>query len=986
MVTIGGNVGMLAIARDVTERLRLHHELQLSEAKYRKLIEAASDAILLIDADTGIILEANHQAESLMGFSASEIVGMPLTALHPQGEGERYHKIFNECLAMGKCTNSDLQICRRDGHRVLVDVSASVLSLDEKRVMLSIFRDVTERNERELRLRKLSRAVEQSANTVVITDTNGNIEYVNPRFSQLTGYTAEDVIGKTPRILKSGESSPQVYERLWETLLAGDTWHGEFHNRKKNGELYWCLETISPLKDEEGRITHFISVTEDISELKHAESTIKHLAYYDPLTDLPNRRLFRDRLEQAMLVAQRDGTMLAVAYLNLDRFKLVNNSLGHAAGDQLLKTIAKKLERCLREGDTIARMSGDEFAILIPHLSSDESTRLVAEKIHVAMQQSFQLDEREVYVSASVGISVFPVDAEEINALCRNAYTALYDAKTSRNTYRFFNTGMNVAAFDQLELVTELRHALEHEEFILHYQPQVDIQSGQIVGVEALVRWMHPVRGLIPPAEFIPLAEETGLIEPLGEWVLEAACTQARAWQDDGLPLVRVAVNLSVRQFAQQNLKDKVAQVLRNASLDPQQFELELTESLLMKNVEESLNTLQALRRMGVCLSMDDFGTGYSSLSYLKRFPVTSVKIDRSFVRDVTIDPDAAALAKAIIAMAYSLRLRVIAEGVETQGQLEFLARHHCHEVQGYYISQPLPAEEFVEFLQQYNLTKEVGKHDSERTLLLVDDEINIAAALKRLLRRDNYHILTATSGMDGLELLATNPVGVIISDQRMPGMSGVEFLRRVKNLYPDTIRIVLSGYTELQSVTDAVNEGAVYKFLTKPWDDDQLRNHVREAFRYYELQQESTRLTCEIEHATQEQPDVGDHVERRKTDKSWQLKRKSHVLRISQEVLEHLPAAMIVIDQNGFIVMANYQADKLFAHNGSETLVGGEARLRIPPAFTDYIGDGANILPTILLPNGDHVQASYFSIEDSPELTYTLLVISPADENKAAN
>jgi EAL domain-containing protein (putative c-di-GMP-specific phosphodiesterase class I)/FixJ family two-component response regulator len=428
----------------------------------------------------------------------------------------------------------------------------------------------------------------------------------------------------------------------------------------------------------------------------------------------------------------------------------------------------------------------------------------------------------------------------------RAAHAALYSAKTAGpNAYQFYTAEMNARALEKMQLESRLRRALEREEFLLHYQPKVDLVTGEIAGVEALLRWNSPDSALVPPAQFIPVLEETGLIVPVGEWVLRAACAQAKAWASASPKnAVPVAVNLSSRQFYQQDLPAVVSRTLRDHGLAAHLLELEITESIAMQNADASVATLRELKALGVHLAIDDFGTGYSSLSYLKRLPVSTVKIDRSFITDLASNPDDASIAQAIINMAHNLNLKVIAEGVETAAQLSFLASHGCDQIQGYYFSRPCAAAEIGEMLAHNRRLERPHASDDEggRTLLLVDDEENVLASLKRLLRRDNYRIFTARSAREGFEILASNDVGVIVSDQRMPEVTGVEFLRRVKELYPRSVRMVLSGYTDLDSVTDAINQGAIYRFLTKPWEDSLLRAHIGEAFRRYVTVRDSGR------------------------------------------------------------------------------------------------------------------------------------------------
>lgn len=590
---------------------------------------------------------------------------------------------------------------------------------------------------------------------------------------------------------------------------------------------------------------------------------LSYLASHDGLTGLPNRSLLQDRMSQAIGHADRSEQMLAILFIDLDRFKNINDSLGHNIGDTVLKATAGRLIDCVREVDTIARLGGDEFVVMLTSIDRREDIIAVAHKALEAIAKPFNIDGYELFFTASIGISIYPKDGEDEQTLLKNADTAMYRAKEGgKNRFELYTDVMNAAAMRRLQLESQLQQALERNEFVLHYQPQADLQTGQIIGVEVLVRWLHPTMGLIPPNEFIPITEETGLILPIGEWILETACRQAMDWQADGLPPLRIAVNLSARQFSKHDLADIVRRIMKKTGFDPALLELELTESIFMQGTEEVITTLKDLRKLGIRLSVDDFGTGYSSLSYLQRFPVTAVKIDQSFVSGLTTDSDAAGLVRCIISMAHELRLNVIAEGVETEGQLAFLTHYLCDEVQGYYLSRPLPADECAMMLRQFSglpHRRTVAVATTERILLIVDDEANISTSLKHLLRSENYRIIIATSASLGLDLLTMHQIGVVISDQNMQEMPGIDFLRRVKGLYPDTVRIVLSDYTDLKSIADAINEGAIYKFFTRPWEDEQLRGHIREAFHLYELKYENTYLKREVERVKVELSNVND-------------------------------------------------------------------------------------------------------------------------------
>ena len=629
-------------------------------------------------------------------------------------EDERWSAICPQALAAGFQSHVFLQL--RTGGRVTGIFSLYAREPDffdeaQLRLLEEMAEDVSfalENIEREAQrkkiednLRKLSRAVEQSANAVVITDRDGRIEYVNPWFTKITGYAADEVIGRTTRMLMSGDTHPETYKRMWDTILSGKEWTGELHNVKKNGETYCCLEVISPLKDENGNITHFVAITEDISERKQTEQTIRHLAFHDPLTGLPNRRLFNDRLHQAAAMRHRRDNTFALMLLDLDRFKTVNDTLGHDVGDALLKAVAARLLNSIRQGDTLARMGGDEFAVIALEITQPEDLARLAGKLLDVLKEPFHLFGHELYVSTSIGVTLYPTDAVDAEALVKNADIALYRAKElGRNNFQFFTGDTNASMMQRLRLESAMRWAIERNEFMLHYQPQVDVVTGKIHGTEALIRWRHPEFGMVSPAHFIPLAEETGMIVQIGDWILRTACAQAKAWQKAGVP-TRVAVNLSARQFHQGDLAETIAEILRRLDLPPELLEVELTEGILMEDTAQTGAILDKLHRMGVQISIDDFGTGYSSLSYLKRLPIQILKIDQSFVRDIHTDADDRAIVTAVIALAHSMKLKVVAEGVETQEQLAFLREYRCDIMQGYLFSRPVSGEEVLSLLSQ---------------------------------------------------------------------------------------------------------------------------------------------------------------------------------------------------------------------------------------------------------------------------------------------
>lgn len=545
-------------------------------------------------------------------------------------------------------------------------------------------------------LRKLIQAVEQSPVSVVITDKQGNIDYVNPRFTKVSGYNADEVKGKNPSLLKSNHVSAAVYKDLWQTISSGHIWQGELQNRSKHGRLFTEFATISPIFNTHGEISHYMAVKEDITERKAFEERLWQQTNFDPLTKLPNRALLHDRLDQAIARAHRESSKIALLLIDLDNFKTVNDSLGHEVGDEFLLHVAKRLQSLLREGDTLARIGGDEFALILSHAETLYEMEESAEQILHALIPALKIDDKELFVGASIGIALHPQDGTTSGNLLKNADAAMYRAKASgRGTYRFFTPELNHQLEQRLLLETRLRGARGRNELSVHYQPQTDCSEGIVVGCEALIRWHNPELGAIQPDHFIPLAEESGLIIEIGRWVLEEACKEARRWHDAGYPQLHVSVNLSMRQFHHRDLVAMVRNALNDSGLPPQALELEVTESILMKDVDHVAKTLRQLKTLGVRIALDDFGTGYSSLSYLKRFPFDALKIDRSFVRDVTTNPDDAALCEAIIAMGQRLKLKVIAEGVEDEDQYIYLCSRGADLLQGYYFGRAIPGEEF---------------------------------------------------------------------------------------------------------------------------------------------------------------------------------------------------------------------------------------------------------------------------------------------------
>ena len=555
--------------------------------------------------------------------------------------------------------------------------------------------------ESEEKFRKISSSAQDA---IVMMDSEGDITYWNPASEKIFGYSYEDAVGKDLHALIVPQYQQNAFKEGFERFkqtgkgpVLGKTI--ELSALRKNGTEFPVEVSISavPIKGK----WHSIGIIRDITERKRSEETIRHMAYHDHLTGLPNRLLLNDRLEQALAMGRRHKSLVAILFLDIDRFKVINDTLGHAVGDELIKAVAQRLKKHLRDTDTVARLGGDEYTVLLQDVNGIESVTRVVENIFAIFKEPFDIKGHELFLTASIGISVYPDDGTDSETLLKNADIAMYMAKDEgRNAYRFYTTAMNARTIERLELENGLRKAIERDELLLHYQPQIDIGTGEVVGVETLVRWHERERGIIrQPADFIPIAEETGLIVPIGEWVLRKACEENRKWQDKGLKPVRIAVNLSLRQFKQKDFVKAVSGIIKDTALAPEYLELELTESIVMKDGESTIEALRELKAMGIRLSIDDFGTGYSSLVYLKRMPIDVLKIDISFVRDITTDPDDAAIADTIIRMAHSLKLEVIAEGVETREQLEFLRNLQCDKFQGFLISRPVTSAEVEEFL-----------------------------------------------------------------------------------------------------------------------------------------------------------------------------------------------------------------------------------------------------------------------------------------------
>jgi len=821
--------------RERAERRRAERALRASAARLRKAQQIAhmgnwewqteSDSVRC-SPETGRVLglTAHHCPRNREEF---------LDTVHPD-DRPAVDAALRAAVEHGTSFSLDYRLVTPDGVTKAVHCLAEATpgAGGTPRTIVGIIQDITRRKEIEDSLRQSATVFECTADGVVITDAQRRIVAVNPAYSRITGYRPGEVIGRNPSVVKSGMHDRSFYRAMYDSLAETGQWQGEVYNRRKNGDIYPEWLTVSTVRDEQQMVTHYVGVFSDISAIKESQRQLDHLAHHDPLTGLPNRLLLLERVDHALTVARRHEHAVAVMFLDLDRFKNINDSLGHPAGDDLLREAAARLTRQMREEDTVARLGGDEFVVLLEDSPTVNDIGHVARKVLSALEAPFSLNGREVYITASVGVAISPRDGDDARTLLKNADAAMYRAKElGRNTYQYYTADLTAAACERFELENSLRRAIDHREFELFYQIQVGARTGEVTGVEALIRWHHPELGLVTPDRFIPLAEETGLILPLGRWVLSAACMQAAEWRRQGHPPIRMAVNLSGRQLADDGLPTAVHTAIEESGIDPQLLELELTESALMAN-PQAAHILQTLKAGGVELSIDDFGTGYSSLGRLQRFPIDRLKIDRSFIEHIVSNPDDQSIATAIIAMAHSLGMGVVAEGIENRAQLTTLVHRHCDELQGYYFSRPLPAGEVATLLDR-KFSEPERSHDERPTLLLVDDQPTVLETLEATLRPGGYRIFTARSAQEAFHTLALESVDVLICDDRMPEMSGTELLVRVKEIHPAVVRIMLTGYGDVNTVTQAVNRGGVYKFLTKPWQPAVLQTEVEETFRY---------------------------------------------------------------------------------------------------------------------------------------------------------
>ena len=827
------------LERHVAQRTR-HLQSALEQRRHAEqellqFFQLSPDVLCVLD-DQGRFVRLSPAIETLLGYSPEELQGQYFAQIVDPLD----RPLAADCLPSlaSPAQDADLLLrCQgRDGASHWLEWRFS--SASHGGLLYGNGRDVSARQAAEDVRKRLAVVLEATSDIVAFSDAQGRLHYLNRKGRELAGLNEQQVAGQDFADFQQAWASPLIREQALPCALAQGMWRGESTLRCADGRALAVSQVIEAHRGVDGEVEFISCIMRDISERQAYEAQLQHQATHDGLTGLANRTLFMDRLRQALAQARRHGREVLVAFIDLDRFKLINDSLGHAAGDKLLKALSQRMAGCLRDTDTLARFGGDEFVLLLPDLTQANDGMPLLERLFAALGEPLQLAEQRLQVTCSLGCSAYPADGADADELLRCADSAMYRAKElGRANLQLYNAELRARVDERLLIENALRHAIDHDELSLHYQPQIDLRSGRIQGLEALLRWQHPQLGAIAPARFIPIAEETGLIEAIGRWTLYRACEQLLQWQRQGLAPLRVAVNLSARQALRPGLVEMIGQCLADTGVDPRWLELELTESASMDDPERVIPLMQQLRQLGISLALDDFGSGYSNMRYLQLFPVHKLKLDGSFIQGITQDAGSMAIVDASIAMAHRLGLKVVAEMAESAGQVIQLAAHGCDQVQGHYFSRALPPEQLEALLRARQMALPAGMDadDGQRRILILDDEQSVTRALQRALRQQDYEILVANCAADAFDLLARHPVGVVLSDQRMPDITGSAFLNQVRLLYPDSVRILFTGYTDFQSAQQAINQGAVHQLLSKPWDNQQLCQRIAQALDQYQ-------------------------------------------------------------------------------------------------------------------------------------------------------
>lgn len=889
---------LIHVIEDITERVRAADEQRQRDLRYQRTLESALDCIVSTD-HLGRIIEFNPMAERVFGYARPDVLGRKLSeVLVPAPLRRRHEMSMNRLLSGDQRSMLNRRIetiaVRADGSTIPVELMMQRLTDTEPPIFTGFLRDISQRKEAEARILRLNRLYRTLSHTSALilragdrtalfsgicriakeqggflmpwvglidaeSDSLRLEEHCEDESARVPDFPAGGRAREGPgpiatairesRIVIVNDAVNPVHDSVWREwnerhgirslavmpLRMRGSVIGVFVLKSATPRFFDDEDIGALLREMADEISYALDRLDLEEKHRDAQSRLSHLAHYDQLTGLPNRGLFCERLLHGIAQAARNAWKLGVVFVDLDRFKTVNDTIGHTAGDELLRQVAARLVECVRGEDTVSRLSGDEFAVVLAHLADVDDAGLVAAKVLRQLERPFRVESVDIVVTASIGITLYPEDGENPDILMRNADVALYNAKArGRNNSQFYTGEMNARALAKLQLESRLRGALARNEFVLHYQPKVDVESGSICGFEALLRWQPPGEALVPPGEFIPLLEETGLITPVGEWVVQAATEQAARWRDAGLKAVPIAINLSARQLRHAGFSVAVANALRDRALEARLIEVEVTESSLMDNPEEARKALLELKTLGVTLAIDDFGTGYSSLAYLKRFPFDTLKIDRSFVRDINTDPEDATIARTIIALAHSLALTVVAEGVETEEQLEFLVANRCDQAQGFLFSKPVPADAATALLEAtapLHPPSPVEAVSTSPAVLVVDGERDHLISLQQLLQRDGYQVLTASGVVDAVDMLARHNIALVIADE-MQDRSGVEFLRTVQKEAPQAMRIMLTPPAGPRPLTAAINDGTVQRFFVKGRDEHLLRQEVKKVMR----------------------------------------------------------------------------------------------------------------------------------------------------------
>jgi diguanylate cyclase (GGDEF)-like protein/PAS domain S-box-containing protein len=947
----------------------------------RALIEHSQTAHFVIQDER--IVYANPMFAALIGWPREELIGQHHHVATPPEHLERTREVVARRLAGKVGRPGQMPMVRRDGSRFDARIFATLLSFGGRPAVLITLDDITE-------LTGALQRASWNAQMLECTETlcrSGSFEITLPEglvklssgLQQLLGLAADAPACSVDALDWVPPDERDFVAGIWRGAEPGEPFDFQHRVLTAQGQRLIVLHRGRVEQDETGR-RRGIALLQDITAQREAEQRLQELATQDEVTGLPNRAAFLDKVDAAIVAAGWDEHIVTLLAIDVPRISELRDKMGFGAGDALATTLAARLQQAASEGEVVARLGSHEFALMLELPTGAAEARSIvlarADRMRQVLEAPVRISTTETFARCIIGVASFPGDAQRPAELLELAQTARLRATQDAQVV-LYEPESNARALHEMRVEALLRQAIADDELELHYQPQVALSDGRIAGGEALLRWTSPALGVVSPGEFLSVAERTGLIGPLGDWVLRRACRQIARWRTEGVPPVRIGVNFSPMQLQRRDLAQHVQAILLETGVDPALLSIEVTEGTLMADVAHAAAVLREVKALGVEVALDDFGTGYSSLSCLRSLPIDVVKIDRSFVHDVTAAPEDVSVTRAIITMAHGLQLKVLAEGVESEGQLSLLAANRCDLIQGFGFSAALPADAFAALLREGRRLPErfVTRVRSTRTLLLVDDEAHVVSSLKRLLRRDGYTIVTAASAAEGLQRLAECEVDVIVSDQRMPTMTGVEFLRRAKDLYPNTIRMVLSGYTELQSIIDAINEGAIYKFLTKPWDDGLLRGHVAEAFRQKEMADENRRLARQVEAANADYQALNQRLEALLAQQRGEAELFALVASNARDALEALPGAVVVVDGDGTLAFVNAEARELIPGVAAE--LGAPAVDVLPDCMTLTEG-AAGGADTVVELGGRRHRALRRTLQRDGQMPSHILLLTP--------